>query len=91
MKGGDALKHQTQTANKDAKAAVYNVLQTLTASQNFVHKNDIFSMVKNQMDYSTFEAAITDLTADGAIYTSYKQDHYMISSWMSEASVWFNK
>ena len=44
----------------------------------FVHKQDIYTIISNQVDHQSFEKALERLQQDGTIYTTYDADVFTL-------------
>jgi hypothetical protein len=58
----------------DLKDIVLAVIKEMTKTSKFVHKNDIYTMLRGKYDDKSFERALDRLLDDGAIFTAYDKD-----------------
>jgi hypothetical protein len=68
------------TASGDHKQIVLSVMREISKSNKFIHKSDIYAHVQQQMKQSDFNQALTTLCDNGAIYSTYDNDIYSITS-----------
>lgn len=73
--GGGAL----QVGSVDAKSTLLSVMKELGKTNKFIHKNDIYAVVNQQMEQSQFDGALAALAEDGAIYSTYDNDIFSIT------------
>ncbi len=65
----------------DILQTIVNIMKEMQKTNKFVHKQDIYSFINNQFDYSSFERAIERLQQDGTIYTTYDSDIFTLENW----------
>ena len=63
----------------DAKSTLLGVMKELGKTNKFIHKNDIYAVVNQQMDMNQFDSALGALAEDGAIYSTYDNDIFSIT------------
>lgn len=57
-------------------------MKELGKTNKFIHKNDIYSVIQQQMQNSEFETALQALAEDGVIYSTYDSDIFSITEWI---------
>ena len=54
-------------------------MKEIAKANKFIHKSDIWNVVQAQLSQADFDQALTALTDDGQIYSTYDNDIYSIT------------
>lgn len=63
----------------DSKQTIFNVMKEMSKSNKLIHKNDLWTMVMNQMDKYNFEEGVSKLEEDGMIFPAIGDDVYSLN------------
>ena len=67
-----------KAVGSDIKQTILNVMKEISKTNKFIHKNDIYTVLQNEVAFSAFENALKRLEEDGTIYTTYDHDIYSL-------------
>lgn len=67
-----------KAVGSDVKSTILNVMKEISKSNKFIHKNDIYTVLQNDVAFTAFEGALKRLEEDGTIYTTYDHDIYSL-------------
>ena len=66
------------SASSDVLQTIVSVMREMQKKNKFVHKQDIYTIISNQVDHQSFEKALERLQQDGTIYTTYDADVFTL-------------
>jgi TBPIP/Hop2 winged helix domain len=65
--------------SSDIKQTIVNIMKEMSKQNKFINKGDIYTVVQNSVDYSSFQKALERLCDDGTIYSTYDNDIYSLN------------
>ena len=59
------------SASSDIQTTIMSLMRELSKTNKFINKNDIYTMISKQFDFTTFDRAMNRLAEDGKIVPTY--------------------
>lgn len=66
-------------SSSNLKETIYNIMKQMSKSNKFIHKQDLWTYLQKNTDYSTFDKVLTRLVDDGSICPTYDNDIFSIA------------
>lgn len=64
----------------DQKQTILSVMKELTNNNRFIHKNDIYNVLRGKMQQKELDSVLYLLCEDGVIHSAYDNDIYSITT-----------
>lgn len=77
--GATGLSLGAGMGSTDPKTLVLSMMKEISKQNKFIHKDDIFNMLQQQISKKDFDMALNTLCDNGEIYSTYDNDIYSIT------------